>query len=325
MRGFAAAGGDVSRRAVIGGGAAAALSAAAYGRVLGANERVGLGFIGFGLIGKRHVLDFKDQPDADARGASPRSTAAGATKGAAPAGGAGPGVCRLPRLARRPRRRCGGRLDARPLARPDDHDGLRRGQGRLRREAAVPVRPRRALDGRRGPAAQPRRPGRDAAAVGPALPEGARADPAAARSARSSRCGCGPTATSCPASARPPDGRPPAGARLRHVARPGTQTRRTTRTASLYHFRWFWDYSGGQMTNLGQHSLDIVHWFLDADGPAAVTSAGGRFASRTTARRPTRRTPCSNTRAGSPPGRTASAAGVPTRQRARVLRHARAA
>ena len=68
MRGFAAAGGDVSRRAVIGGGAAAALSAAAYGRVIGANERVGLGFIGFGLIGKRHVLDFKDQPDAGAPG-----------------------------------------------------------------------------------------------------------------------------------------------------------------------------------------------------------------------------------------------------------------
>src|SRR5262249_13622568 len=36
----------------------------AYGRVRGANDRVGLGFIGFGLIGKRHVLDFRDQPDA---------------------------------------------------------------------------------------------------------------------------------------------------------------------------------------------------------------------------------------------------------------------
>ena len=47
---------------------------------------------------------------------------------------------------------------------------------------------------------------------------------------------------------------------------------------SLYHFRWFWDYSGGQMTNLGQHSLDIVHWFLDATCTVAVTSAGGRFA-----------------------------------------------
>ena len=28
----------------------------------------------------------------------------------------------------------------------------------------------------------------------------------------------------------------------------------------LYHFRWFWDYSGGQMTNLGAHEIDIVQW-----------------------------------------------------------------
>src|SRR5204863_1185491 len=35
----------------------------------------------------------------------------------------------------------------------------------------------------------------------------------------------------------------------------------------IYHFRWFWDYSGGQMTNLGQHSLDLVHWFLDVQAP----------------------------------------------------------
>jgi predicted dehydrogenase len=30
------------------------------------------------------------------------------------------------------------------------------------------------------------------------------------------------------------------------------------------------------MTNLGQHSLDIVHWCVDMPGPKAVTSAGGR-------------------------------------------------
>ena len=42
---------------------ATALSAAAYGRVLGANERIGVGYIGYGLIGKRHVLDFQAQPD----------------------------------------------------------------------------------------------------------------------------------------------------------------------------------------------------------------------------------------------------------------------
>jgi predicted dehydrogenase len=46
---------------------------------------------------------------------------------------------------------------------------------------------------------------------------------------------------------------------------------------AIYHFRWFWDYSGGQMTNLGAHSLDIVHWAVDMKGPSAVTSVGGRF------------------------------------------------
>jgi len=47
---------------------------------------------------------------------------------------------------------------------------------------------------------------------------------------------------------------------------------------SLYHFRWFWDYSGGQMTNLGAHLLDQVLWCMNAKGPSTVMSAGGRFA-----------------------------------------------
>jgi len=45
----------------------------------------------------------------------------------------------------------------------------------------------------------------------------------------------------------------------------------------LYHFRWFWDYSGGQMTNLGAHSLDTIHWIAGVKGPSAITSAGGRL------------------------------------------------
>ena len=47
---------------------------------------------------------------------------------------------------------------------------------------------------------------------------------------------------------------------------------------SLYHFRWFWDYSGGQMTNLGAHEIDVVQWAMQVKGPAAVYSSGGRFA-----------------------------------------------
>lgn len=45
----------------------------------------------------------------------------------------------------------------------------------------------------------------------------------------------------------------------------------------IYHFRWFWDYSGGQMTNLGAHQLDIIDWFLSPVEPRAVYSIGGRF------------------------------------------------
>ena len=48
----------------------------------------------------------------------------------------------------------------------------------------------------------------------------------------------------------------------------------------LYHFRWFWDTSGGQMTNLGAHQLDIVDWYLGLDGLKAVASVGGRYALR---------------------------------------------
>lgn len=46
----------------------------------------------------------------------------------------------------------------------------------------------------------------------------------------------------------------------------------------IYHFRWFWDYSGGQMTNYGAHDVDIVHWALQVNAPTAVASAGGRLA-----------------------------------------------
>ena len=46
----------------------------------------------------------------------------------------------------------------------------------------------------------------------------------------------------------------------------------------IYHFRWFWDYSGGQMTNWGAHNLDIARWALKEKAPTAVTAFGGRYA-----------------------------------------------
>src|SRR5262249_1449854 len=47
---------------------------------------------------------------------------------------------------------------------------------------------------------------------------------------------------------------------------------------TFYRFRWFYDYSGGQLTNFGVHYLDMIHWALGRDAPLAVTALGGKFA-----------------------------------------------
>jgi predicted dehydrogenase len=44
---------------------------------------------------------------------------------------------------------------------------------------------------------------------------------------------------------------------------------------ALYHFRWFWDYSGGQTTNLLSHDLDLVQWTTGAM-PLRVTAFAQR-------------------------------------------------
>ncbi len=47
---------------------------------------------------------------------------------------------------------------------------------------------------------------------------------------------------------------------------------------TFYRFRWFWDYSGGQVTNFGVHYIDAIHWGLGQEAPTAVTAMGGKFA-----------------------------------------------
>jgi len=41
-----------------------------------------------------------------------------------------------------------------------------------------------------------------------------------------------------------------------------------------YNFRFFWDYSGGQLTNFGAHFLDVAHWGLNRDNSGPVSIEG---------------------------------------------------
>lgn len=78
-----------------------------------------------------------------------------------------------------------------------------------------------------------------------------------------------------PGIGNPPDGDPPPDLNWDMLLGPAPQ-RRYNPNRAIYHFRWFWDYSGGQMTNLGHHSLDVVHWVFDLGAAKAVSSSGGR-------------------------------------------------
>ena len=41
-----------------------------------------------------------------------------------------------------------------------------------------------------------------------------------------------------------------------------------------YNFRFYWDYSGGQMTNFGAHHIDIAQWGLGMDDSGPITTEG---------------------------------------------------
>lgn len=43
-------------------------------------------------------------------------------------------------------------------------------------------------------------------------------------------------------------------------------------------YRWFWDYSGGYITDFGTHRLDTVQQIMGVEAPATISAAGSRFA-----------------------------------------------
>ena len=42
-------------------------------------------------------------------------------------------------------------------------------------------------------------------------------------------------------------------------------------------FRAFWDYAGGELTNWCVHLIDVVHWGVGVSTPLTVTSSGGKY------------------------------------------------
>jgi predicted dehydrogenase len=75
----------------------------------------------------------------------------------------------------------------------------------------------------------------------------------------------------------PPDEDPPKGFDWDAWCGPAPKPK-YNRNRTFYRFRWFYDYSGGQLTNFGVHYLAQIHRSLGVDAPKAVVAIGGKFA-----------------------------------------------
>lgn len=57
----------------------------------------------------------------------------------------------------------------------------------------------------------------------------------------------------------------------------GKAQKRPFNPARYWSWRWFWDYAGGLVTDVGAHHLDLVQWLGGADAPKSVTANGGVY------------------------------------------------
>ena len=263
----------MTRRSVLG-----AITAASYNKVLGANERNGVGFIGYGLIGAQHVFDFRNQDDVNlvalAETFEPRMQQ-GLTAMKAKAG-------MNPRSYRDFRRLFDDKeVDAVVVSTPDHWHALMTMMACAAGKDVYVEKPM-TLFVREGrwmtqvarkhkrivQVGMQQRSGKHYQMARRLLQEGYIGKVHSAR--------MGSYRNVMPGFGKPQGAQPenfdydmwlgPAPARPYQPHR------------GLYHFRWFWDYSGGQMTNLGAHDLDIMLWVMNQKGPTAVNSSGGRFA-----------------------------------------------
>jgi predicted dehydrogenase len=252
-----------------------AMTAASYSRVLGANERVQVGFIGYGLIGAQHVYDFSNQKDVDMAAMcevyQPRLE-----QGVAACGGKAKAYTDFRKLLDDKD------LQAVVISTPDHWHCL---QAMMAVAAGKDVYVEKPLslfvaEGRW--LTDLARKHKRVVQVGTQQRSG-RHYQQARELVRSGHLGkvhstrAGAFRNVMPGFGAPPDGDVPPGFDYDMWLGPAPK-RPFNSKRGIYHFRWFWDYSGGQMTNLGAHELDIVQWFLGLKGPIRVASFGGRFA-----------------------------------------------
>lgn len=250
------------------------LSAASYARVLGAQERIGLGLIGYGLIGKTHAATFSKIEDcqivavADCHSQRARQGANAVGKGA---------------QAYQDFRKLldNKQVQAVIVATPDHWHAL---MGMLACAAGKDVYVEKPLTVfvREGEwfqkvAQRTKR----VVQVGTQQRSGSHYQ----KARELIQSGYLGTISSVrmesvrnisPGFGNPPDADPPAELDYEMWLGPAPK-RKYNPNRALYHFRWFWDYSGGQMTNLGAHHLDIVDWCLGLETLQTVTSLGGRY------------------------------------------------
>jgi predicted dehydrogenase len=74
----------------------------------------------------------------------------------------------------------------------------------------------------------------------------------------------------------PPDSAPPADLDWNMWLGPAPKVP-YNKNRALNTFRWFWDYAGGKLTDWGVHLLDVVQWAMNVEYPQAVSAAGGKF------------------------------------------------
>jgi predicted dehydrogenase len=58
----------------------------------------------------------------------------------------------------------------------------------------------------------------------------------------------------------------------------GPARRQPESALRYFHWRWFWDFGGGHLTDLYSHWGDVIHWYMGRDSFESVQAAGGGHA-----------------------------------------------